>query len=61
MLAVELLPLADVITNEVRERITDQCRQALLPFTEPSGAVAAPIEVHLIVASQRTTAAGGTQ
>ena len=61
LLAVELLPLADVVTNDVRERITDQCRQALLPFTEPSGAVAAPIEVHLIVASRHTTAAGGKQ
>jgi len=50
------LPLADVVTNDVRKRITDQCGQALLPFTEPSGAVAAPIEVHLIVASPHTTA-----
>jgi len=61
LLAVELLPLADVITNDVRERITEQCQQALLPFTEPSGAVAAPIEVHLIVASRHTTTAGGKQ
>lgn len=50
LLAVELLPLVDAVTSEVRERVTADCRQAMLPFTEPSGAVAAPIEVHLVVA-----------
>jgi ubiquinone/menaquinone biosynthesis C-methylase UbiE len=50
LLAVELLPLADAVTPEVRERIVASCREAMRPFTEAGGAVAAPIEAHLIVA-----------
>src|SRR5262245_46752354 len=46
-LEVELLPLADA--HEVRDSIADECRQALRPFVDPGGAIAAPIEVHLII------------
>lgn len=53
LLAVELLPLADAVTADVRDRITADCQEALRPFTEPGGAVAAPIEVHLVVAHAR--------
>jgi len=46
----ELLPLGEAVDEAVRERITDDCRTALAPFVDPAGAVAAPIEVHLITA-----------
>ncbi|GIF00045.1 class I SAM-dependent methyltransferase [Paractinoplanes rishiriensis] len=48
-LAVELLPVADRVSPAVRERIVDECRVAMAPFVDPSGAVAAPIEVHLVL------------
>lgn len=51
LLDVELLPLADAVEEEVRDRIATDCRQALLPFAGPTGAIAAPIEVHLILAT----------
>ena len=38
------------VDQAVRERIIDDCRTALAPFVDPAGAVAAPIEVHLITA-----------
>ena len=50
-LAVELLPIADRVDPNVRDRIVADCRTALAPFTGPDGAVAAPIEAHLITAS----------
>ncbi|MEV4507629.1 hypothetical protein AB0K00_01550 [Dactylosporangium sp. NPDC049525] len=53
LLAIELLPLADTVTPELHDRITVDCRDALRPFTAPDGSVAAPVEVHLVVA--RTT------
>jgi hypothetical protein len=46
-LAVELLPVSDEIPPEEIER----CRTALRPFVDTTGAVSAPIEVHLVVAS----------
>ncbi len=49
-LSVELLPLADRIPAAVRERIAEECRDALTPFVDPSGGIAAPIEVHLLAA-----------
>lgn len=49
-LAVELLPIADQVTTGVRDRIAEDCRPALAGFTDAAGAVAAPIEVHLISA-----------
>jgi SAM-dependent methyltransferase len=51
-LAVELLPIAERIDDVVRDRIAEDARTALAPFVDPAGAVAAPIEVHLIT-SQR--------
>jgi trans-aconitate methyltransferase len=51
-LAVELLPIAERIDDAVRDRIAADARTALAPFIDPAGAVAAPIEVHLIT-SQR--------
>lgn len=50
-LAVELLPLAETVPAEVHRQIVDEGRQALRPFIDPSGAIVAPIEVHLIAAA----------
>jgi hypothetical protein len=49
-LSVELLPLADKVPADVRDRIADDCRSALAPFAAGSGGLAAPIEVHLLAA-----------
>jgi SAM-dependent methyltransferase len=49
-LSVELLPLAGAVDDEVRRRIAADCRPALAGFVDATGAVAAPIEVHLIAA-----------
>jgi hypothetical protein len=49
-LAVELLPIAERVDPAVRERIVADCRTALRPFVDAGGAVAAPIEVHLVTA-----------
>ncbi len=53
LLAVELLPLVDKIPTTVYDRIAEDCRQALAPFVDESGAVAAPIEAHLLTAQTR--------
>ena len=52
-LAVELLPLADRVDPDVRSRIIADCRVALAPFISPEGAIAAPIEAHLVTAAPR--------
>ena len=52
-LSVELLPVADLVDPEIRDRIVADCRTALAPFTTTDGAVAAPIEAHLVTASTR--------
>ena len=52
-LSVELLPIADQVTEAVRERIVQDCRPALAELVDASGAIAAPIEVHLITARPR--------
>jgi SAM-dependent methyltransferase len=57
-LAVELLPLAGRVDRAVRERIIAECRRTLAPFTGPTGAIAAPIEVHLIMAHNTSGALG---
>jgi len=49
-LAVELLPIAERVDPAVRDRIVADCRHALAGFIDPAGAIAAPIEVHLITA-----------
>ncbi len=49
-LAVELLPLADRVEQAVRDRIVADCRTTLDRFVDPTGAIAAPIEVHLVTA-----------
>jgi ubiquinone/menaquinone biosynthesis C-methylase UbiE len=49
-LSVELLPLADSVDPEVRERIADDCRTALAPYIDGKGGIAAPIEVQLVAA-----------
>jgi len=51
-LAVELLPIAERIRGEVRDRIALDARTALAPFVDADGGVAAPIEVHLITAQR---------
>jgi hypothetical protein len=52
-LDVELLPLSDQVDAGVRDRIVRDCRSALAPFLDAGGAIAAPIEVHLITATPR--------
>ena len=52
-LAVELLPLADRLDPGIRDRIVADCHPALAPFVDAAGAIAAPIEVHLVVARRR--------
>jgi trans-aconitate methyltransferase len=49
-LAAELLPIAERVDADVRDRIAEECRTALAPFVDATGAIAAPIEVQLIVA-----------
>jgi SAM-dependent methyltransferase len=51
-LAVELLPLADRVEQAVRDRIIADCRTALSRFVDQTGAITAPIEVHLVTARQ---------
>ena len=53
--AVELLPMLDTVDPATRGRIVEDCHAALAPFVDPAGAVAAPIEVHLVTASQGPT------
>lgn len=48
-LAVELLPIADQVDQVTRDRIVEDCHTALARFVDPTGAIAAPIEVHLVV------------
>jgi SAM-dependent methyltransferase len=57
-LAVELLPIADKLDPAVRDRIVEDCRTALAPFVDTAGAIAAPIEVQLIVARPAGRSAG---
>jgi len=52
LIEVELLPIVDAVGEDVRRRITDECRAALAPFIAHDGTVAAPIEVHLLRASR---------
>ena len=49
-LAVELLPLADHLDPTVGERLRVDAAQELAPFLDAHGAIAAPIEVHLVAA-----------
>ncbi|MBB4762421.1 class I SAM-dependent methyltransferase [Amorphoplanes digitatis] len=50
-LTAELLPIADGVDRATHDRIVAGCRTAMAPFVDPAGAVAAPIEVDLFVAS----------
>jgi ubiquinone/menaquinone biosynthesis C-methylase UbiE len=50
--AVELLPVLDTVDPATRDRIIEDSHTALAPFTDPTGAIAAPIEVHLVTARQ---------
>jgi SAM-dependent methyltransferase len=52
-LAAELLPLADRVDREVRDRIIADCRRDLAGFIDADGAIAAPLEVHLFIARRR--------
>lgn len=50
-LGAELLPLAGTVDEATRARIAEDCRIALAEFVDqPSGAIAAPIEAHIIIA-----------
>jgi ubiquinone/menaquinone biosynthesis C-methylase UbiE len=51
LIEVELLPISDTIGEHARRRIADECRSSLAPFIDDGGAVATPIEVHLLRAS----------
>jgi trans-aconitate methyltransferase len=53
-LTAELLPIAEQVPAEVRERIVAECRGALAPFLRPDGGIAAPIEAHLATAVPST-------
>ena len=55
-LAAELLPIANRVDPAVRDRIVEDCHTALAPFVDATGAIAAPIEVQLIVARRRSPA-----
>ncbi|GIF77588.1 class I SAM-dependent methyltransferase [Asanoa siamensis] len=47
-LGAELLPFVGSVPPDVRARILADCPAALAPFLDAAGAVAAPIEVHLV-------------
>jgi SAM-dependent methyltransferase len=47
---VEGSPLAQRITRDVYDRIRTGARDALAPFTDPDGTVAAPLRGHLVAA-----------
>jgi SAM-dependent methyltransferase len=49
-LKVELLPLAGHVEQTMRDRIVADCRTTLDRFVDPTGAIAAPLEVHLVTA-----------
>jgi hypothetical protein len=49
-LAVELLPIADDVEPDVRERLGADAARELAPFVDSDGAISAPIEVHLVAA-----------
>lgn len=49
-LAAELLPLADRVAPEIRARIIADCRTNLSAYLDSTGAIAAPLEVHLFTA-----------
>jgi SAM-dependent methyltransferase len=49
-LDAELLPLAGAVDAAVRARIVEDCRTTMAGFVDRDGAVAAPIEVHLVLA-----------
>jgi ubiquinone/menaquinone biosynthesis C-methylase UbiE len=49
-LTAELLPIADRVDQTARDRIAEECRTTLAPYIDASGAVNAPIEVHLVTA-----------
>ena len=46
---VESTPLGQRVTDEVLERIRDDARVVLVPFTTDSGALAAPFSVRVVV------------
>lgn len=50
-LDAELLPIADQIETEVRQRIAADCQSA--GFVDADGSITAPIEVHLIISRRR--------
>jgi ubiquinone/menaquinone biosynthesis C-methylase UbiE len=47
-LSVELLPIADDVQPDVRERLAADAAIELAPFIDSQQAIAAPIEVHLV-------------
>lgn len=53
-LAVELLPISDRVGEDVLQRIRQECAVALAKFVGADGSVAAPIEVHLVVAGAQS-------
>jgi SAM-dependent methyltransferase len=50
---VESTPLVERITAEVYRRIREGARETLRPFVTPAGALAAPLEAHLVAARPR--------
>lgn len=49
-LDAELLPLAGSVDPDTRARLRVEAGTALIPFTDPRGRIAAPLEAHLITA-----------
>jgi ubiquinone/menaquinone biosynthesis C-methylase UbiE len=52
-LDVELLPIAHKVDSETRTRILADAATELAPFVDEHGAIAAPIEVHLLALHRR--------
>lgn len=47
-LEVELLPLAQTLTADIRARLVADATRALAPFVDAEGRIAAPLEVHIV-------------
>ena len=50
---VESTPLVERISDDVYRRIREDAREALRPFTTPTGGVDAPLAGHVVFARRR--------
>jgi ubiquinone/menaquinone biosynthesis C-methylase UbiE len=58
-LDVELLPIADRVEPAVRGKILADAAEALSPFVDGDGSIAAPIEVHLVALARKAGVTAG--